>query len=161
RSARYNRALTLLQAGRWKEGWQDYEYRWGRKSMPERRFDRPRWDGSSPEGKTILCRCEQGLGDAIQFVRFAALLEGRGARVVLECPRLLVPLFSTCEGIDALVAEGEQLPAFDAQVPLMSLPGLPEVTPENVPGWVPYLSAELEHVETWRRRLGEGGKYQV
>jgi hypothetical protein len=121
--------------------------------MPERRFDRPRWDGSSLEGKTVLVWSEQGLGDTIQFVRFAPLLGEMGARVVLECPGLLIPLLSKCAGIDQVVAEGQALPPFDVQVPLLSLPGLLGTTPDRVRGRVPYLSAEPARVEAWRQRL--------
>jgi hypothetical protein len=160
-SSRYNRGLTLLQAGQWEQGWRDYEYRWGRKGMPERPMAGPRWDGTSPAGKTILVWCEQGLGDAIQFVRYTSLLAERGARVVLECPRMLVRLFSTCPGIAQLVAEGEPLPSHDAQVPMMSLPGLLGTTVDNVPCRVPYLSAEPERVAAWRRRLPPNGKFRV
>jgi tetratricopeptide (TPR) repeat protein len=161
RSARYNRGLTLLQAGQWQQGFCDYEYRWGRKSMPERRFDQPRWDGSSLEGKTVLVWSEQGLGDTIQFVRFAPLLGEMGARVVLECPGLLIPLLSTCAGIDQVVVEGQALPPFAVQVPLLSLPGLLGATPERVPGRVPYLSAEPVREEAWRQRLPQEGKFRV
>ena len=132
--------LGTIQAVR--GGWHTFQ--------PARQLPKPVWEGLSLEGRTILLWCEQGLGDAIQFVRFAALLKERGARVVLECPRLLVPLFSTCEGIDALVAEGEQLPAFDAQVPLMSLPGLLGTTLATIPASVPYLAAEPAKLEQWR-----------
>jgi tetratricopeptide (TPR) repeat protein len=161
RSGRYNRSLTLLQAGRWPEGWQDYEFRWGRKSMPERPFAQPRWDGSSVEGKTVLVWSEQGLGDAIHFVRFVPLLCERGARVVLECPGFMIPLLSTCAGIDEVVAEGKELPAFDVQVPMMSLPGLLGVSVANVPGRVPYLTAQAERVAAWRQRLPEDGTFRV
>ncbi len=161
RSMRYNRALTLLQAGRWEEGWKEYEYRWGRKKMPQRQFAQPRWDGSPLNGRTVLAWCEQGLGDAIQFVRFAGLLAEQGARVVLECPQKLVGLFSTCRGIERVVAERQELPPFDVQVPLMSLPGLLGVTPERVPGSEPYLWAEPGRVEAWRQRLGASEKVRV
>jgi tetratricopeptide (TPR) repeat protein len=161
RSARYNRSLTLLQAGQWEQGWKDYEYRWGRKSMPERRIAGPRWDGLSPAGKTILVWCEQGLGDTIHFVRYASVLAEMGARVVLECPRMLLRLFSTCPGIALLVAETEPLPPYDVQVPMMSLPGLLGTTVDKVPCRVPYLSAEPEREEAWRRRLGDNGKFRV
>jgi tetratricopeptide (TPR) repeat protein len=161
RSSLYNRALTLLQAGRWEQAWKDYEYRWGRKGMPERPMAGPRWNGTSLAGKTILVWCEQGLGDAIQFVRYASLLAERGARVVLECPQMLMRLFSTCPGIDLLVAEGEPLPSHDAQVPMMSLPGMLGTTVDNVPCHVPYLSAEPERVAAWRRRLPPNGKFRV
>jgi hypothetical protein len=104
------------------------------------------------EGRTVLLWCEQGLGDTIQFVRYAALVKARGGTVVLECPGRMVPLLSTCAGLDRLVVEGEALPEFDVQAPLLSLPGLLETTLETVPAEVPYLHAE-QRVERWRKRL--------
>jgi hypothetical protein len=81
--------------------------------------------------------------------------------VVLECPASLVGLFSTCAGIDALIAEKQPLPAFDVQVPLMSLPGLLGTTVQNVPGRVPYLSAEPERVARCQHRLPHDGRLRV
>jgi hypothetical protein len=78
----------------------------------------------------------------------------RGGTVLLECPRFLIPLLSTCPGIDRLVAEGAPLPEFDVQVPLLSLPGLLGTTLETVPADMPYLSADAGRVERWRRVLG-------
>ena len=48
---------------------------------------------------------EHGLGDAIQFVRFAAVLADRGGRVVVECPAPLAEVFATCPGVAAVVAD--------------------------------------------------------
>jgi Flp pilus assembly protein TadD len=152
-SARYNRSLALLQAGRWQEGWPEYEWRWKRGSMRPRHTEKPRWDESALGGRTILLWCEQGLGDAIQFVRYAALVKAKGGRVVLECPPQLATLLATCAGVDAVVAEGEPVPPFDVQAPLLSLPGLFGTTPESVPAAVPYLAAEPGRVEKWRERL--------
>src|SRR5262245_49539197 len=101
--------------------------------MPPRHTHKPRWDGAPLEGRTVLLRAEQGLGDAIQFGRFGPLVKALGGSVVVECPPPLVPLFATCPGIDRLVAEGEALPDFDVQAPLLSLPGLLGTTPECVP----------------------------
>jgi len=158
---RYNRSLALLQAGDYDQGWPEYEWRWQRKQTPARPFRQPRWDGSPLGGRTILLYCEQGLGDAIQFVRFAALVKARGGRVVLECPGFMIPLFSTCAGIDLLVAEGEPLPGFDVQAPLMSLPGLLGTTLATVPAEVPYLGAEPGRVEAWRQRLAASAGLKV
>ena len=160
-SARYNRGLALMQAGRWTEGWPEYEWRWRRGSMRPRHTEKPRWDGADVAGKTILLWCEQGLGDAIQFVRYAALVQAKGGRVVLECPPQLVPLFSTCVGVDEVVAEGQALPAFDVQAPLLSLPGLCATTTENVPAAVPYLAAEPERLGVWRRKVEEHAGFRV
>jgi tetratricopeptide (TPR) repeat protein len=151
-SARYNRSLALLQAGRWAQGWPEYEWRWKRGSMRERHTGKPRWDGSALAGRTILLWCEQGLGDAIQFVRYAAPVKDKGGRVVVECPPQLAALVATCPGVDEVVAEGEPLPPFDVQAPLLSLPGLFFTMPDTVPA-ATYLSAEPGRVERWRERL--------
>jgi tetratricopeptide (TPR) repeat protein len=160
-STHYNRSLALLQSGDYAEGWKEYEWRWKRKQAPRRTFRQPRWDGSPLEGRTVLLWCEQGLGDAIQFVRYAPLVKARGARVVLECPGFMAPLFSTLAGVDALVAEGAALPEFDVQAPLLSLPGLLGTTLETVPADAPYLHAEPGRVEKWKARLEGLGGFKV
>jgi Flp pilus assembly protein TadD len=159
-SARYNRALALLQQGDYERGWPEYEWRWRRPQTP-RPFEQPRWDGSPLEGRTILLWCEQGLGDTIQFIRYASLVKAKGGTVVLECPPRLVPLLSTCAGVDRLMAEGEALPGFDVQTPLLSLPGLLGTTFESVPAEVPYLHPEPQRVERWRKRLEGVQGYRV
>jgi tetratricopeptide (TPR) repeat protein len=160
-STHYNRSLALLQKGEYAEGWKEYEWRWKRKQAARRTFPKPRWDGSPLEGRTVLLWCEQGLGDAIQFMRYAPLVKAKGGRVVLECPGFMSPLFSTCAGVDELVAEGSALPAFEVQAPLMSLPGLLGTTLETVPANVPYLHAEARRVETWRRLLEGVSEFKI
>jgi Flp pilus assembly protein TadD len=160
-SARYNRSLALLQAGDYERGWAEYEWRWKRPTMPPRHAHKPRWDGKPLEGRTILLWCEQGLGDAIQFVRYAPLVKARGGSVVLECPPPLRPLFQACAGVDRLVAEGESLPDCDVQAPLLSLPGLLGTTLETVPAAVPYLAAEEARVEQWGRLLRQLPGFKV
>jgi Flp pilus assembly protein TadD len=152
-STRYNRSLALLQKGDYAEGWREYEWRWQRKQAVKRAFLQPRWNGTELPGKTILLWCEQGLGDAIQFVRYAPRVKAKGGRVILECPAFLAPLFSTCAGIDALVAGGATLPGFDVQAPLLSLPALLGTTLESVPAETPYLHAEPDRVEAWKKKL--------
>ena len=157
-STRYNRSLALLQQGDYQRGWPAYEWRWRRPPTPPRPFTQPRWDGAPRPEQTILLWSEQGLGDTIQFVRYAALVKERVGKVVLECPPPLVPLLSSCPGVDQVVAEGEPLPDFDVQAPLLSLPALCGTTLSTVPAQVPYLQADAARVESWRSRLaGESG----
>ncbi len=153
-STHWNRALSLLQKGDFEAGWAEYEWRWQRKQTPARPFQQPRWDGSPLEGRTILLYMEQGLGDMLMFIRYAALVKERGGTVIVECPAFLIPLFSRCMGIDRLVAEGTPLPEFDVQAPLMSLPSLLGTTLATVPAKVPYFNPDDQLVEQWRQRLG-------
>src|SRR5208337_3919134 len=69
--AHWNRALLLLLTGNLTEGWSENEWRRHRKEYPRRSFAQPAWDGAPLEGRTILLYAEQGLGDTLQFVRYA------------------------------------------------------------------------------------------
>jgi tetratricopeptide (TPR) repeat protein len=155
--ARWNRSLCNLLLGRFEEGWRDYEWRWrrGRSETAPRQWPAPLWLGQEPlSGRTILLHCEQGLGDSIQFVRYAALVASRGAKVVVEAFGPLVELFGSAAGVSAVVPRGAALPPVDFQCPLMSLPlalgefsGAPDVAP-------PYLAPPAQRREAWRERLG-------
>src|SRR5262249_60648078 len=106
------------------------EYAWrGRGKGPRRpRRRQPTWDGSALAGRTVLLPAEQGLGDTLQFIRYAALVKARGGTVVVECQHALVPLLRTCPDIDRVVAVAEALPPIDVQAPLLSLPRIFETT---------------------------------
>ena len=149
----WNRCVAWLQMGNFEQGWPEYEWRW--KRMPERlrHFQQPLWDGSPLAGRTILLHLEQGLGDTFQFVRYAPLVKERGGKVLLECPRTLMPLLASCPGIDELVTAEAELPAFDVHCPLMTLPSRLGTTLATVPANIPYLRADEQLVEHWRQKL--------
>ena len=147
--AHKNLGLALLGTGEFAEGWTQYEWRWQSKDMPARKFDQPRWDGQPLEGKTILLYAEQGLGDTLQFIRYALLIERQGGRVLVECQKALIGLLERCPGIFRLVPHGEKLPEFQAQAPLMSLPGILGTSLDSIPAGVPYLSPEPDRVRAW------------
>jgi tetratricopeptide (TPR) repeat protein len=160
--AHENLARAWLALGRWREAWPEYEWRWKAKDAAPRRFRQPRWDGDDLGGRTVLVYAEQGLGDTIQFVRYAALVRDRGGHVVLECPPPLVPLLSGSPGVEHVVGRGTPLPDFDVQVPLLSLPGLlGTYTPECVPAAVPYLSTDPRQGGRWRERLAADPAFKV
>ena len=142
--ARWNLSLALLAAGRLREAWPHYEARhevsvFADPSPPPAA---KRWDGADAAGKRILLTAEQGLGDAIQFARLATLLAARGARVVLQAPAPLARLFRSLEGVDEVVPAGSPLPAYDAWLPLLSLPGALALDAASIPARVPYLAAD-------------------
>jgi tetratricopeptide (TPR) repeat protein len=142
--------VSRLALGEYAAGWPDYEARWRSPRYPlPRTYPQPRWDGSADvAGKTIFLYFEQGLGDTIQFVRYAPLLAERGARVVLEAPKGLLRLFRSLEGVADLLGPGDPPPDFDFHAPLLSLPLAFQTRIENIPGRVPYLNAAAVRTET-------------
>lgn len=163
-TTRANRATLLLLMGRMEEGWREYEWRWrvaGFTTQP-RVFAKPAWDGSHLDGRTILIHAEQGLGSAIQFVRYVPILAARGGRVILECQPPLARLFgSLVPPPDAIVRKGEALPDFAVHAPLMSLPRLLSTTLGSIPATVPYLDAETGLRSLWRERLAHAPRPRV
>jgi tetratricopeptide repeat protein len=156
-NARFHRALSRLVTGDFRNGWDDFEARWGGAETqgPPRAFSQPPWTGAEDiAGKAVLLHAEQGLGDTIQFCRYAMLLHARGARVVLEVhPPLAALLAASLAGSAEVVAVGERLPPFDYHCALLSAPRACGTTLRTVPAEVPYLAAPEAHVERWRARL--------
>lgn len=154
--AHFNLGFAALLAGDWRRGWKEFAWRWGTPAQAAfaRRFDKPRWAGEEGRGKTLLLRAEQGLGDTLHFVRYAALAKARDWRIVLEAPASLIPALARTKGIDAFVVQGAALPEFDAEAPLLDLPGIFATTPETVPADIPYVTPDPARVVAWGAKLG-------
>ena len=135
--------LRLLQ-GDFASGWQEYEWRLKRRDAPPTRFNEPRWDGAPLNGRSILLVAEQGLGDTLQFIRYAKHVKHRGGNVVVECQPRLERVLSGIDGIDRIVAAGETLPRFDVWLPMLSLPAVLG----EIPAEVPYLRVNASPVRT-------------
>ena len=168
----WNRSLLRLARGQWTEGWEEYEWRWQRPEFCRSQFrcppgnriptyalagervaqvaDAPLWDGAPLDGRSILLFTEQGLGDVIQFARFATLVTEQGGRVFFECPAKLRPLLETCPGIDRVIPQGDAVPPVDFQAPLLSLPRILGLHIGNVPQIAPYLRPQPERIDRWR-----------
>jgi tetratricopeptide (TPR) repeat protein len=157
--ARFVDSLVRLTLGDFRAGWRAYESRWqGRNLAAQRRnFAAPLWlGGGSLAGKTVLLHAEQGFGDTLQFVRYAPLIAGQGAKVVLEVQRELVRLLEGLDGIGAVIARGETLPSFDLHCPLLSLPLAFGTEPATIPAPVPYIAAADGDIRLWRELLPRG-----
>lgn len=139
--AHFARAMELLLCGEYREGFEEFEWRWRVRALnlPRREFVQPRWDGANLPGKTILLHAEQGFGDTLNFVRYAALVAERCGSVLLECQPALQRLLAGTPGVSAVYAQGERLPSFDAHLPLMSLPHVFGTTLESIPWVGPYI----------------------
>ena len=160
----WNQSLLLLLLGNFDLGWEGYELRWQNESftLPIRNFTQPLWVGKgSLAGKTILLHSEQGLGDAIQFSRYATRVSALGARVILEAGKPLLSLFSTLSGVSQWVERGSPLPSFDFHCPLLSLPLAFKTHRDSIPSSVPYLFSDPEKVSRWQSRLGAKYKPRV
>jgi len=142
--AHYNLALSLLLNGNYKQGWQEYEWRWQLSNAQEvkKEFSFAKaWQGESLIGKTILIYSEQGMGDAIQFIRYIDLIAKQAEKIIVQCPRVLKKLFSSIPQIHEIVMPEELLPVFDFYTPLMSLPYLLKTDLNSIPANTPYLTA--------------------
>jgi tetratricopeptide (TPR) repeat protein len=160
--ARWNRAYLLLTLGRYADGWREHEWRWRRKEQPPRSYPQPLWRGEPLDGRTVLLHAEQGLGDALQFMRYVPLVAGCGGKVTLQVPAPLLRLAKASLGDRAQVlADGDVLPAFDLHSPLLSLPLAFGTTLETIPADVPYVTVDPAAAARWRERVGDGKGLKV
>jgi tetratricopeptide (TPR) repeat protein len=162
--ARWNLALALLVDRRFDEGWRAYE---ARLELPElgkhrHRYPGARWEGASLEGKTLLLYPEQGLGDALQFARYATIAAAHGARCLIRCSQSLRQLLASVPGVAGVSGDGEPLPSYDVHSPLLSLPRFFRTGSDTIPASVPYLSVRENTRDAARAKLASvRGKRRV
>ena len=147
--AKYNLALTQLRLGDWERGWSGYEARWQFHEVHRRPrlFTQPRWCGENLHGERVLLHAEQGLGDTIQFCRYAALVAARGGVPVLQVQPAAERLMRSLAAVHTGSAETAVLgadPAFDMECPLLSLPAVFRTRVETVPWAGAYLGADAK-----------------
>jgi tetratricopeptide (TPR) repeat protein len=155
--AHWNAAIVCLSLGDYGRGWREWEWRWQTPDFARHRraWASPAWLGQfSLAGKRILLHPEQGLGDTIQFCRYAPLVKALGGQTILEAPAPLLPLLRTLAGVDHLIEFGQDPGPIDCHTPLMSLPLALGTRLETVPAAIPYLAADPARVAAWRARLG-------
>ena len=172
---RINLALALLRLGNYREGF----------SLYEARIDKPAWSGfatadsravsrrlllrpdDAVAGRRIVVLAEQGLGDCIMFSRYIPMLAKRGARIALACNPSLRPFLERIPGIETLLSPPPDQPlaqinltalAFDAWVPLMSLPYFFGTDASSIPAAIPYWSPDAARVAEWRSYFAKSGR---
>ena len=145
-----NRSAALLLNEDYEQGWAEYEWRFRSRDFPASRFRWPRWDGGPLDGRTIVLCAEQGLGDTLQFIRYAPLVKQRGARVIVECPAALHAILARTSGVDAWISLATPPPPADYCVPMLSLPYFFGTTLETIPAEIPYVLADPDRVAAWR-----------
>jgi tetratricopeptide (TPR) repeat protein len=165
-SAHWNLSLCHLLSGNFKNGWEGYEWRWKAEDISNtagvRNFSEPLWLGKeSLKDKTILLYAEQGLGDAIQFCRYAQLVAELGAKVILEVQRPLLNLLKNLKGPSQIIANGDPLTDFHYQCPLLSLPLAFKTELQTIPAVPRSIWTNKEKVAEWQAKLGEKAKPRV
>lgn len=151
RLAYFNLSYLLLRQGRFEEGWRYLEMRDWYEQL-EKNIPCPRWRGESVRGRSILISFEAGHGDMIQFCRYAKVLKARGAaRITLVCHPALKTLFTTLDGVDAVLAFDEDLPfaEWDFWTPPLSIPFYCRTRLDSIPAEIPYLRADRKLAERW------------
>lgn len=157
--AQLNRGFCHLLMGDFANGLPLLEWR---KRMPQpmeaRNYSQPLWTGAQDiKGKILFAYIEQGLGDAIQYYRYVALAQARGARVILSVPDHLIALLRGAAWQVEMIGWGQVPPHFDFHIPLASIALAVGMRIETIPVADHYLSAEPERVARWKERLGDQG----
>lgn len=161
-ACRFNYSMSKLLNGDLVDGFQQYECRrnmfnWGTENKSAE-WTGKEWLG----GKTILVLCEQGMGDTIQFARYATILASIAEKVVLQVQAPLMEIMSSLEGGITLISEGDPHPRYDYYCFLMSLPHLFGTDLGSVPSRISYLKASDQKVNIWKHKLaGFSGKKKV
>ncbi|MEI7952772.1 MAG: tetratricopeptide repeat protein, partial [Synechococcaceae cyanobacterium ELA182] len=155
-------SLQLLK-GDDEPGWRGYEARFGRND-PSRLLVDPgpgRWSGPGEAGvdpprplDTLVLIGEQGLGDMVQFARYAPLMHRFAERVELCVPPSLIGLIGAAKLADA-VRTPQQIQEHPPQawLPLLSVPGLLGVASGNPLVQGPYLQVDRQRQHLWQQRL--------
>jgi tetratricopeptide (TPR) repeat protein len=151
---RWIRAMAHLLAGRLEQGWPDYEVRWHVMKRPQPTVGRPRWNGRDPlRGRTIILLLEQGLGDALQVLRYIPMVAAEAAQVLVELPPPLMPLATKLPPNCRLVRGGETFAPPDFELPLLSLPLAFRTSLATLPAGVSYLEADAAREAQWAALL--------
>ena len=138
--AHRNLGMALMQKGEYERGFAEYEWRWNSAQARQSFGPHPQWDGRPIPGKTLLIYAEQGAGDVIQFSRFLPMAAQRCKKLIVACPRDLIPVIAAIDGVSEIREPGAiGVTEYDVYSPLLSLPRVFATTIDTIPAGVPYL----------------------
>lgn len=152
-----NKAFILNALGRYPEGWAAYEWRFKTDvaTFQDPGWPIPRWTGEEIGQARLLIYAEQGLGDNIQFVRYAIEAKKRGLNVVVVNHQPLETLLNANlarYGVES-AANGSSISNLSYYVSMMSLPHYFGTTLENIPSPEAYLQALPNDLAKWQRKI--------
>ena len=154
----YQRGILDLTLGRFETGWKGYESRKKVHGTGDSAaiYGSPEWKSDQDlRGKHLLLTFEQGIGDTIQFSRFATNLANAGAKIYMLVQPAVAPLVSSIPGVhwSRVLTPGQAIPRHDFHCALMSVPERLDLRLEDIPAKVPYLSAPDDRINYWREQL--------
>lgn len=154
-----NLGVILLASGRYAEGWREYAWRWRTKRQQRPKLSQPVWDGSDLRDKRIVIYPEQGLGDIIHFVRYVQKLKEQGATTYVQLPARMIPMLTSCPGIDQLLPSNVFPKEFDFHCSLIDIAEHLQVDASSVADSFPscghYLMAPENLMDKWNTWLSE------
>jgi tetratricopeptide repeat protein len=159
--AHFGLAKALLATGDLVRGFDEFEWRFVDSPKCLQELGHHAITLAMLQGKRVLIRAEWGLGDTVQFIRYARILKQYGAYVIVQVDAPLIKLFSYCPYLDYIIPVGQELPSFDYQVPLLSLPRLCGTTLETIPAPIPYMYSDPDLQAIWHERLAHDRNFKI
>lgn len=158
--AHFGRGMALITKGDFTHGWQAHE-RYLKRSGKNADDLRALLAADAIADKIICLLPEGGLGDTLQFIRYAQILHDMGATTILSCPPPLVKLLQDCPYLDQVIPTTDGIPGHHASASLMSLPAVFNTTHETMPDTVPYLHADSERINYWQQELRHDHNFKI
>lgn len=152
--------FAYITQGNFEQGWKQHS-RYLRQSGKNGDKLRQLLENNDIAYKKILLRHEGGLGDTINFIRYAEYFKDLGADVLVSCQKQLIPLLSRCSYVDQFIPSDKPMPAYDADATLMSLPAIFEDTDQTVPQNIPYIFADPQLIKYWQEQLVDDTNFKV
>ncbi len=150
-------AGTHFALGNLYDGFKEYEWRWKLSNMANLTN---KWDGSPLNGKRILILAENGLGDIIQYVRFAQIAKEQGTYVIVNAPKPLVPLLKLVDYIDEVIEIGQPITLYDEITSMQSIPAVANISKGNFLN-KPYLVSDSNRLQQWKTKLADDKKFKI
>jgi tetratricopeptide (TPR) repeat protein len=149
-----NLGVIYLLQGRFEEGWREYRWRWRVGDLHRPQINVPVWNGEDVAGRRVLLTAEQGLGDTLNFVRFAQVLRERGAQTVVHCQPQLLALLQNSKQLGAMYPNSLPIEQpFDFQCSLVDAADVLHVDATSIPLSAGYMQPAPHLVQYWASRF--------
>ena len=153
-------AFSYIQKGDFQNGWKEHAWnlkKQGKNAEKLREF----LHNNTVTNKTVLLVPEGGIGDTIQFLRYAQRLHDLGAYVAVAVQPCLTRLLARCHYIDLLIPLHSPTPRHDASATLMSLPAIFADTEETIPHTIPYIFPDPARIAHWHEQLAHDTNFKI